>query len=300
MKLTTKYAAILAGVAIITSLAIAIPVFAQTTNANANASANPQNMPHNGMGGQWQGRTGGTPGMGMTRGTPPAAFGSVTTINGTTLTVTSRTFTRPASNGTAPANPPATAASAAITTYTVDASNATVMKNNATSSVSAIAVGDMVVIQGTKSGTNITATSIRDGMMRGPGGMKSPGGTPGSGSGNAPSPIQGNGQPVVAGTVSAISGDSLTVSTKSNLTYTVDATNAKVVQGQNTVTISSVTVGDSVIVQGAVNGTSVTASSVIDQKAPAQTVANGSATAPKKNLGFFGSIGQFFSRIFGF
>jgi len=157
-----------------------------------------------------------------------------------------------------------------------------------------------VVIQGTKSGTNITATSIRDGMMRGPGGTKGPGGTPGSVSGNVPSPIQGNGQPVVAGTVSAINGDSLTVTNKSNVTYTVDATNAKVVQGQSTVSLSSVSIGDSVIIQGTTNGTSIVASSVIDQKAPAQTVANGSATAPKKNLGFFGSIGNFFSHIFGF
>ena len=59
----------------------------------------------------------------------------------------------------------------------------------------------------------------------------------------------------------------MTVTNKSNVTYTVDATNAKIVQGQNTIAVSNVAVGDSVVVQGTVNGNSITASSVIDQKA---------------------------------
>ena len=171
------------------------------------------------------------------------------------------------------------------------------MKDNATSSVSAIAVGDTVIIQGTKNGTNITATTIRDGVTTRPGGMKP--GTAGSGV-NAPSPIQGNGEPVVAGTVSAISGSTLTVSTKSNVTYTVDASSAKVVQGNGTASLSSVAVGDSVIIQGTVNGTAITASSVIDQKALPAPGASGTDAHPQPHLGFFGSIGNFFSHLFGF
>ncbi len=297
MKINQKYAAILAGVATITSLALAIPAFAQT-NAGDNGQGQSQGASQGNHYGQWMGRGNASGAPGMTRGTPPAAVGSVTSVNGTTLTVTSRAFVRSASNGTAPATPPA---SPAVTTYTVNASNATVMKNNATSTVSAIAVGDMVVIQGTVSGTNITATSIRDGMMMRPGGMKpgTPGGASGSGTANMPSPIQGNGQPVVAGTVSAINGGSLTVTNKSNVTYTVDATNAKVVQGNSTASLSSVAIGDSVIIQGTTNGTAITASTVIDQKVPAAST-NGSTADHKQNLGFFGSIGQFFKNLFGF
>ena len=222
----------------------------------------------------------------MVHGTPPAAVGSVTAINGTTLTIASRGFGKPGSTLTA------------TTTYSVDASTATVMKNNATSTLSAVAVGDFVLVQGTKNGTSITATTIRDGMMMrgGPSGTRAPG-TPGTvPPGNVQPPIQGNGEPVVAGTVSAIGGASLTVTTKSNVTYTVDTTNAKIVQGQDTVSLSNVSTGDSVIIQGTVNGTSVTASSVIDQKAPSAT---GTGATPPRT-GFFGSIGQFFSHLFGF
>ena len=77
------------------------------------------------------------------------------------------------------------------TTYTVDASSATVTKNGAASTVSAIAVGDTVMVQGTVSGTNVTAKTIRDGV------------------GQGQPAIQGNGQPVVAGTVTAINGNSV-------------------------------------------------------------------------------------------
>ncbi|MDR3548681.1 MAG: hypothetical protein P4M11_10535 [Candidatus Pacebacteria bacterium] len=79
----------------------------------------------------------------------------------------------------------------------------------------------------------------------------------------------------VMGTVASIDGDILTVTghatpKTATTTYTVDATNAKIfkVGSSNarpaTTTISAIQVNDSVIVQGTVNGTSVTASSIID------------------------------------
>ncbi len=55
--------------------------------------------------------------------------------------------------------------------------------------------------------------------------------------------------------------------------------------------------GDIVIIQGAVNGTNVTASSIIDHTVPASTSANGKA---KGHSGFFGGIGSFFKHLFGF
>ncbi len=99
--------------------------------------------------------------------------------------------------------------------------------------------------------------------------------------------------PLVAGTISSISGNSVVITNKSNVTYTVDVTNAKIVEGQNTVTVSNIAVGDSLVVQGTVNGNSVTASSVIDQK-----IWNNKY--PQQNKGFFGAIGAFFSHLFGF
>jgi len=80
----------------------------------------------------------------------------------------------------------------------------------------------------------------------------------------------------VLGKVSAINGDILTVTSQrkttasstamSPVTFTVDATNAKVYKGSasTTVSISSVLVGDRVLIQGTVNDTSITATVVRD------------------------------------
>ena len=194
-------------------------------------------------------------------------LGTVATVSGNTITVTSKVWRK---NG-------------AATTYTVDATNATVTKNDTSSSVSNILVGDTVSVLGTINGTNITAKSIRDGVGIGQRKMAMP-------------VIQGNGLPVVGGSVTAINGSVLTVTNKSNVTYTVDATNATIVKAAATSTIGNVNVGDAVIVQGTVNGTSITASSVIDQ-------APGVAHA-KKGRGFlsdfFDGIGGFFHHLFGF
>lgn len=83
------------------------------------------------------------------KGHKPAAFGTVTAINGNLITLTSKI-------------------KGATTTYTVDASSATITKGIGTSTtaiaVSGITVGDRLVVQGTVSGTAITATTIRDGL----------------------------------------------------------------------------------------------------------------------------------------
>jgi hypothetical protein len=210
-----------------------------------------------------------------TKGTSPAVKpvtkrvgtgvgGTVASINGTTLTVTSN-----AVNG------------GTVTTYTVDASKATVTKSGATSSVSDISVGDTVMIQGTVSGTSVTATTIRDGVVQ------------------PQTAIQGNGQPVTAGSVTSISGNIITITNKSNITYTVDATNAKFsIKGVTSPTISNIAVGDNLTVQGTVSGTSVTASSVIDQKPVASNNTNKTASNPV--TGFIGGITNFFKHLFGF
>ena len=256
-----KYSSLIVIVGLVASFALVAPAFAQTTQNPA-----PQ--------GAWMGRMGGQ----MRRA--PGVFGTVSAINGATLSVAGKTGPK----------------GGAATTYTVDAGNAKVTKNGAASSVSSIVVGDAIMVQGTVNGTNVTATMIRDGIGRMMQGDKS--GKPE----NIPKNpiIQGNGQPVIGGSVSAINGNTLTVTNKSNIVYTVDATNAKIIKMGTSTTISNVAVGDSLVVQGTVNGTSITASSVIDQGSMPTPAAAGTANAPKLHRGIFGAIGNFFSHLFGF
>src|SRR5579872_4743025 len=83
MRISQKYAVIAAGVAVITSVALAIPALAQTPT---NPSGNPG---QDGSHGAWGG---GPSMMGMMHVNPPAAAGQVTAINGTALTVVGHTF----------------------------------------------------------------------------------------------------------------------------------------------------------------------------------------------------------------
>ncbi len=210
------------------------------------------------------------------RGGMHGVFGTVSAISGTTLTLASRGF-----------GPNATA-----TTYTVDASKATVLKNNATSTLAAVAVGDTVAVQGTVSGTAVSATTIRDGMPQRPMGDRGRATSTWQGWQANPA-FQGNGQPVVGGTVKAVSGSTITLTNASNATYTVDASGATVTSGNATSTLSSVKVGDQVLVQGTVTGTSVVASSVHDQTAKP-------LPGEPKRRGIFGTIFGFFQHLFGF
>jgi len=194
----------------------------------------------------------------------PGVRGTVTAISGDTITVSAKTFAQGSTTSTA-------------TTYTVNASGATVTKANAASSVSAIAVGDTISVQGTVSGTNVTATKIQDGVMAMPGS-----------NGGASVPT-GNGQPIIGGTVTAVSGDTVTITNKSNTSYTIDVTNATVTKNGTASSVSNVAVGDSVLAQGTVNGTSVTAVSLTD---------SASASGSTQSKGFFGMIGSFFAKLF--
>lgn len=194
----------------------------------------------------------------------PVVIGTVASVSGNTFTVTSKM-------GPAGKN----------ATYTVDAANATVTKAGTSSSVSNITTGDMIIVQGTVSGTNVTATTIHDNQ------------TPRTEK-DGISALKGNGQPVIGGNVAAVNGTALTITNKSNITYTVDARNATIQKGNTTSSVSAITIGDNVVVQGAVNGTSVTASSIIDSTQTASTNSKGGIK------GFIGGIGGFFHSLFGF
>ncbi len=269
-----KIASITAGFALVASMLLA---------NSANAAENSQGQGNGGPGG-----------FGARMGRPtmmkPAVSGTVTSISGNSITITNTGHKgRPGSASTA-----VTAVTTPIT-YTIDATNAVVKKDNATSTVSSIIVGDMIMVQGTVSGTNVVATSIRDNNKIGnPGdiGMRK--------STSTPPAFTGNGQPIVAGKIVTVSGSSLTVTTASNLTYTVDATNAKILKGPDTIAVGSLTVGDTVVIQGSINGSSVTASTIMDRSAvsPVNTPANPGNKA--QGGGFFGGIGKFFMSMFGF
>lgn len=190
-----------------------------------------------------------------------STFGAVTAISGTTITMTSKPMANKETS--------ATAENAII--YTVDASKATVTKNGTASAVSDIAVGDTIVVKGTISGTTITATSIQNNQGKG-------------------LETQGTGEPVVSGTVSAISGNTITITTKTKITYTVDASNAKIKKNNADATISGVAVGDTIMVQGTFSGTSVTATSITDQGASVQ----------KSKGNVFSNVFSAFRKLFGF
>lgn len=210
---------------------------------------------------------------GMMAGRP--IFGSVTAVSGSTLTVASKGFGKDAT----------------ATTYTVDATNAKVDKNGAAGTISDIAVGDMVMIQGAVNGASVTATAIRDGMPRRDG--RDP----------AQDAVPGNGQPVVMGTVSAIAGSTLTITNNGGTPYTVDATSATILKAGKTAGFSDIAVGDVIVAQGTVNGTSITAASVRDQgapKAPPSPSGNAGTSVPTRHAGFFGRIGGWFTHLFGF
>ncbi len=259
MNITRTLSAAIIGVATIGSLGFALPAFAQGPNAERTSE---QNLPR------------------------PAVAGIVASVSGTSLTVTSQGGRRDA-------------ATTAAVTYTVDAANATITKNGASSSLSAIVVGDHVAVLGSVTGTHVTATSVNDGRFlgRSSGTMMGKGLRGGTASSTRPmmNTITGNGDPIIAGSVTTVSGTTLTVTTKSGTAYTVNAASTTVMKMGATAVLSNIASGDNVVVQGTVNGTSVTASSIIDQGTPPT---NGEDAG--EGRGFFHDIGGFFMHMFGF
>jgi hypothetical protein len=82
----------------------------------------------------------------------------------------------------------------------------------------------------------------------------------------------------VSGTVASISGTSLTV-TSGSTTYTVDASQAKLLGFNSGLSLSNVQVGDNVRIMGTINGTSVTATGLMDQSSEGRNTLSGSVTA---------------------
>jgi hypothetical protein len=160
----------------------------------------------------------------------PNIMGTVTAVSGQTLTV------KAGSTGTV---------------YSVDASAAKIRKGDETQALSGISVGDTVFVQGAINGTSMVATLIVE--------TKS----------IAAKPTIKEDMSGVVGKVTAISGNTITINAKNAVAYTVNASNAKVWKNRNNAaTLADVKVGDTVIVQGAITGTSVTATNIIDVNLP--------------------------------
>ena len=154
----------------------------------------------------------------------PHVGGEITALNGTSITIAGR-------DGT---------------TYVVDASAATFMKDGAKAQLSSFAVGDNAHVLGTIDGTNVKADKVMGGMKGGKGGP----GRHGRGHG-------------VMGTVSAVNGSTITVSSKDGTSYTVEAGSAtvkRIVDGA----LADVLVGDRIGVHGTVSGATVTAQQIMD------------------------------------
>lgn len=213
--------------------------------------------------------------------THPVTVGTVSAINGTTLTLVSRV--RPLS--------PQSSELSTSTTYTIDAANASVTKDGTPSTFSAISVGNRVAVWGTVNGSTITATSVRDGMPP----HKMPEWR------RLSRNFHGNGEPVVGGTVTALQGTTLTITNQSKIIYTVNASSSTVEKSNGVIIpLSNLVVGDRVIVQGVVNDTTVTASSILDRGIAPVAHPGAQTKGPSKARGhFFGSVG-FSTHLFGF
>ncbi len=268
-----------AALGVTASIAMIVPAFAENTPTTNNGMRDGSRMMKRGGENEGRGKS-----LGNDQMMRPVVAGTVTAISGNTITISGH-------QGMA-------SSSAPQTTFTIDATNAKITKANTTGTITSIVVGDTITVSGTLTGTNVVATMIRDGVMLGRGGEMRNNAI--RNDAQAMQQLQGNGQPVVAGTISAINGASITITNKSNVTYTVDANTAKILVSGATSSLSSVKVGDAVVVQGSVNGTTITASTIIDNgtpKAITNTVGQGNNQIKR---GFFGGIGGFFGKMFGF
>ena len=171
--------------------------------------------------------------------------GTVSAINGKSISLAAKQGTSSAGNKKATTTP-------ATITFTVDASNASIFKNNATSSISSIIVGDTIVVQGAiGSDKNITAKIIRDYVMIS-NQVKPTLNSKQKQGATSTLTIKGNNQPITVGTVSSITGTTITIKNrnKNNALLSVDTANAKIIQKQGIISLSNVVVGDTLIVQG--------------------------------------------------
>ncbi len=133
---------------------------------------------------------------------------------------------------------------------------------NESASVTSISVGDSVALQGTVSGSNVDATKIY-----------------------AVTIPQSANNGSIRGTVTAVSGDTITILATGGTTYTVDTSDADFKGHKNNdEDISDIDVGETIVVQGDVDGDSIDASLVSEAELKA---------------GWLQRFGNFWKHLFG-
>lgn len=187
--------------------------------------------------------------------------GTVTAINGSTITIKSDRDN---------------------TTYAVVADGAKIYQGSSAKTVADIKIGDTILVDGSISGTSILAIRIlntdRDKNIPDNNEWK-------------------NFKSGIVGEVTAVNGNILTVSAKSGTSYTVNTSGAKLQKEQGVaINLSDIKVGDSVLIQGSVSGTTVTASNVFDVEATAQKIEDRKDNG--NHYGFFHRLGLWFGGIF--
>ncbi len=173
------------------------------------------------------------------------------------------------------------------TTYNVVTANAKIYKGPTVKALADIKVGDFIIAEGSIEGDKFMATRILDTQF------------------NMNYPENGNWEnfkPGIMGTISAVSGTTLTVTAKDGTVYTVATADAKFQKEKgSTIGINDLKVGDTVLIQGTVNGTNVTAKNVFDAQITMNKIENKMDKMENNNgnhNGFFVRFGNFFRNIF--
>jgi hypothetical protein len=186
--------------------------------------------------------------------------GKVTKVNGTTITMDAHPEPK---NGNK-------------TTYTVKTDHATIIKNTDTVSLATIHEGDTILVTGSVNDATISANKIYvwDNAVVG----------------NVFPGVKNNGQPIIYGTITAINDDTVTVTSKDKEAYRVDTSDAQITFPKKTSTThSSLSVGDTVLIQGSIDGSHVRATAIIDQPVN---------TAIQAHANLFAKIGSFLRGFF--
>ena len=236
----------------------AIVIGRSSSDSSGNTAAAAAQTP---AGGGYSGPGGGFPGGRGTQGT-------IASIDGTTLSLT------------------ATSQDGTTSTMKVTTTGDTTYTETVTGQVSDIAVGDNVVVIGTTSGSGVAATAITDrGTLQAGGfgggfpggGYGPPNGAPPQGANGAPNgsfpggsvPAGGNGGPggpngggFTAGQVASVDGSTITVTAQDGSAVKVTTTSSTTVSVTKQISLSDLAVGDTVRVNGTVDGTTVAATSI--------------------------------------
>ncbi len=179
---------------------------------------------------------------GPQRGPRPGVGGEITAIDGSTITVSSM--------GRKPKGQ-ASDSAPAKKTFTVTTTAKTTFSKVTDGTVGDLAKGDTVVVDGTNSNGTIAAKQIHQTEK-----------LPDRNKNGASAPCRGPKGDHTLGTVSAVSGSTVTISTTSGDTVKVTTTSDTKVSVIEKTSISDLAKGDMIRVQGTVSGTTVAATAV--------------------------------------